>query len=267
MTGLAGVYRAFFRIELLTQFQYRASLAIWMIGRILEPVIYVVVWSTVAESRGGSIGGRTPEDFAAYYIVLMIVNQITFTWIMHEFEFRIRTGALSPLLLKPVHPIHQDIASNIAYKIITIGILIPAAALMTFLFDPAFTFTASTLLLFIPSLVLAFLARFFLEWTLALAAFWTTRVDAINQVYFTLGLFLSGRIAPTGLLPAWARRLADLLPFRWTLAFPTEVILGTLAPSEIRHGFAVLTLWLVASYFVLRFVWSRGVRAYSAVGS
>ncbi len=264
---MLGIYRAFMRIELVTQFQYRAAMAIWMISRILEPVIYVVVWSTVARAQGGSVGGRTPEDFAAYYIVLMVVNQLTFTWIMHEFEFRVRTGSLSALLLKPVHPIHQDIASNVAYKIITVIILVPAALVMTFLFDPAFTFSIRSALLFVPSLVLAFLTRFFLEWTLALAAFWTTRVAAINQVYFVLGLFLSGRIAPTGLLPDWARTLADILPFKWTLAFPTELMLGTLSPADVQNGFAALGFWLIASTIVLKFVWARGVKAYSAVGS
>ena len=267
MTGITQIYRAFFKIQFVTQFQYRAEMAIWMIGRLLEPIIYVVVWSTVARSQGGSIGGRTPEDFAAYYIVLMFVSQFTFTWIMHEFEFRVRTGSLSPLLLKPVHPIHQDIASNVSYKILTLVILIPAAALMTFLFNPAFTFGSSDLLLFIPALVLAFLARFFLEWTLALAAFWTTRVAAINQMYFALGLFLSGRIAPTSLLPDWARTIADVLPFKWMLAFPTELMLGDLSRSEIQTGFTALGFWLVAGFFILRFVWARGVRAYSAVGS
>jgi ABC-2 type transport system permease protein len=261
------IYKAFFKIQLLNQLQYRAAMAIWMTYRVLEPLIYVAVWTTVARSQGGSVGGRTPEDFAAYYIVLMFVNQITFTWIMHEFEFRIRTGSLSPLLLKPVHPIHDDIASNVAYKVITIVILVPAALLLTYLFKPTFTFTTYTTMLCILSLALAFITRFLLEWTLALVAFWTTRVSAINQIYFVLALFLSGRIAPIDLLPGWVRFIADILPFRWTMAFPTELMLGSLTPSEIQHGFIVLTGWLIIGFLLLKFAWSRGVRAYSAVGS
>ena len=69
------------------QIQYRASGMIWMIGAVLEPLIYLVVWSTVAEARGGEVGGFTSQQFAAYYITLMMVNHLTFTWIMQVFQF------------------------------------------------------------------------------------------------------------------------------------------------------------------------------------
>ena len=54
---------------------------------------------------------------------------------------------------------------------------------------------------FVPAILLAFVVRFFMEWTLALAAFWTTRVSALNQMYFMAALFFSGQIAPLELLP------------------------------------------------------------------
>ena len=89
-----------------------------------------------------------------------------------------------------------------------------------------------------PALLLAFLVRFLLEWTLALAAFWTTRVSAINQVYFVLMLFLAGQIAPLTLFPHWIQIVADILPFRWMLGFPVELVLGRLThcPGAGRAG-------------------------------
>ena len=55
-------------------------MAIWLIGMIIEPVMYLVVWQTVASGEGGSVGGYTMGDFAAYYITLMVVTHLTFTW-------------------------------------------------------------------------------------------------------------------------------------------------------------------------------------------
>src|SRR3990172_4032591 len=49
---LADLYRAEFRTSLATMFQYRASLVIWLISQVLDPVIYLIVWSTVAEAGG-----------------------------------------------------------------------------------------------------------------------------------------------------------------------------------------------------------------------
>jgi ABC-2 type transport system permease protein len=106
--GLVDLYLQEFKTGLASMFQYRASLIIWLIGNILEPLIYLVVWSTVSRSSGGSVGGFDPRDFAAYYIALMLVNQATYTWVMYEFDYRIREGSFSAALLHPVHPIHGD---------------------------------------------------------------------------------------------------------------------------------------------------------------
>ncbi len=267
MKHFIDIYWAYFKTSLALQFQYRAAMAIWMISRILEPVIYLVVWTTVAEARGGRVGSFSPEDFAAYYIILMLVNQFTFTWIMHEFESRIRHGFFSPLLLKPIHPIHGDIVDNVAYKVLTAVIIFPTALLLTTLFNPALHLETGTAILFLPALFLAFTVRFIVEWALALAAFWTTRVQAINQIYFLLSLFLSGRIAPLSLLPRPIQTLADLLPFRWIVAFPVELLLGRLTPAQIQTGFLAQTAWLLLSLGLLTLIWRRGLRRYSAVGS
>ena len=266
MPGLPGIYWAYFKTSLALQFQYRAAMAIWLIGRVLEPVIYLVVWSTVAESRGGRVGDFSTGDFAAYYTVLMLVNQFTFTWIMWEFEYRIRHGELSPLLLKPIHPIHGDIADNVAYKVLTSVIIFPTAALLVALFHPTFHLEVWTAIAFLPALILAFFVRFAVEWALALAGFWTTRVAAINEMYFVLTLFLSGRIAPLSLLPGPVQVLADVLPFRWTVAFPVELFLGRLTTDEMWTGFLAQGVWLGLGLGLLAVAWRRGIRRYSAVG-
>jgi len=239
------LYRTLGKVSVAIQLQYRASGMIWMIGGILEPTIYLVVWSTVARGEGGDAGGYTPEQFAAYYITLMFVSHLTFSWIMHEFQFRIQQGGFSALLLRPVHPIHGDIADNLAYKVVMLVVLFPAAVVLGFLFRPDFDLELWSTLLFVPALLLAFCVRFTFEWTLALAAFWTTRTAAVNQTYFALNAFLSGRVAPIAHLPMWLQSIAAGLPFYWMLAFPIELLLGRISPAEAARGLAMQGMWLV----------------------
>ena len=256
-----------FKTTFATMVQYRASLIIWTISAVLEPLVYLVVWSTVSNGRGGSVGSYTTRDFAAYYIVLMLVNQVTYTWVMHEYEYRIRQGYLSFALLKPVHPIPSDIADNLSSKLLTLPLLLLVAGILALIFHPTATINPWAVLVFVPALVLAFLVRFLLEWSLALAAFWITRVSAINQVYFILMLFLSGQIAPLTLFPRWLQVVANILPFRWMVGFPVELVLGRLTPAQALEGLAAQAAWLVISLAVIRFIWRAGVRTYSAVGA
>jgi ABC-2 type transport system permease protein len=197
----------------------------------------------------------------------MLVNHVTFTWIMYEYEYRIRKGTLSSALLKPVHPIHSDLADNASFKLITMPAMLVVAACLGLLFHPAVSFVPWAVVLFIPALLLSFFIRFALEWTLAQVAFWTTRVGAANQMYFTVMLFLSGQIAPLGLFPAPIQMIANVLPFRWTVGFPVELLLGRLSLSAALTGMAIQMAWVLVSLVLVRIVWRAGVRTYSAVGA
>jgi ABC-2 type transport system permease protein len=135
------------------------------------------------------------------------------------------------------------------------------------IFHPTAALSLWAGLAFIPALILAFLVRFLLEWTLALAAFWTTRVNAINQVYFILMLFLAGQIAPLTLFPQWIQILADILPFRWMLGFPVELVLGRLTQFQALEGLVAQVIWVILSLVLVRLVWRAGLRVYSAVGA
>lgn len=261
------VYRAFLRIAIAAELQYRAAGVIWLLGAIIEPLIYLVVWTTAARTAtGGSLGGFAPADFAAYYLVLMVVNQLTGSWLMHEMQWRIQNGSLSFLLLRPLHPVHSDLAENAAHKLVMLAVMLPAAALVGFGFDARFDTSVASVAAFAPAFALAFALRFAVEWVLSLGAFWTTRVMAVNQAYFAVLFFLSGRAAPTELLPGPLQMLAAALPFRWMVAFPVEVLMGRVAPRDVALGLAIQLAWLGLALAGSTLLWRRAVRRFSAVG-
>jgi ABC-2 type transport system permease protein len=266
MTGLIGYYSAQLRTSLVLQFQYRVAMAIWMIGLIIEPVIYLAVWTAVAESSGGMVGTFTAGDFAAYYILLLIVQHFTQIWHMWEYDYLIRQGILSGRMLRPIHPIHRDAAENMAYKVIMAPVAAAAVIVLILIFQPTVTVTLEGVLGFIGALILAAWLAFMLGWAVAMAAFWTTRIMAINQMYFVAMFFFSGQIAPLELLPGVLQTAANVLPFRWMVSFPVEVFMGRLSGSDVLTGFGLQLLWIALSTGLVALAWSRGVRRYSAVG-
>jgi len=264
---LPAVYAAKFRAEIALQVAYRGALVIWLLGLLIEPIVYLVVWTTVARGQGGQVGGFAAGDFAAYFTILMIVNQLTFTWHFHFFEWRVRNGFFSPMLLRPVHPIHNDVAENLTFKMLTFTVVGPVALFLLATFGATLHPEPWHLIAFVPTLVLAMVLRFLLEWTLALAAFWITRTVALNQAYYVAVLFLSGQVAPLSLFPPAVQAVASVLPFRWMVAFPVETVLGRLAPGEVLAGFGAQLGWIIVSLVLMRVIWRAGIRRYSAVGA
>ena len=76
---------------------------------------------------------------------------------------------------------------------------------------------------FVASLVMAIVIRFLIEWGLAQLSFWTTRMNAVNGLYFAVQGLASGSFAPLQLLPDWFDTVASLTPFPSMLALPLSL--------------------------------------------
>ena len=74
--SLVDFYLTTMRTEVQLQFQYRAAIYMYLLGMVAEPVIYLVVWTTIAEQSGGTVGGLTTGELAAYYIVWTLVRNM-----------------------------------------------------------------------------------------------------------------------------------------------------------------------------------------------
>jgi ABC-2 type transport system permease protein len=264
---MVDFYLTVMRIAVAEQFQYRAANYAYTVGMVAEPVIYLVVWSTVAEAQGGEVGGFTPGEFAAYYIVWTLVRTMNIVFTPYGWEWRIRQGELSGMLLRPLHPIHYDIAYFAGWKVVAVLLWLPIAALLWLLFDPTMEVTAVEAPVFVVAIWGAYLLRTMLLWLLGMVSFWTTRVSALYELYFTAELLLSGRLVPLALMPAWALGLAELAPFQWTFSFPIEVLVGDLPVDRLLAGLGAQALWTAAGALGVALAWRAGVRRYTAVNN
>jgi ABC-2 type transport system permease protein len=259
-------YLSTMRVSILSQIQYRVANYFYMIGMITEPVIYLVVWSTIARQEGGEVGGYTAGAFAAYYIVWTLVRNMNIVFTPYGWEQRIREGTLSMELMRPMHPIHNDIAYFSGWKFVVIILWLPLAAFLTWIFKPALNVTWLEVLVFFLAIWGAYLIRTMLLSLLGMITFWTTRVSAVFELYFGLELILSGRLVPMTLMPQWVQSLSDFLPFKWTFYFPIDALVGSMSARELWTGIGMQILWIVISASLLNLVWRAAIKQYSAVG-
>src|SRR6266576_4545761 len=90
LRSLVDFYGTQMRTSVVAQLQYRAANYFYMLGMVAEPVIYLVVWSTIAEQHGGAVNGITAGQFAAYYIVWTLVRNMNIVFGAPFWEWRIR---------------------------------------------------------------------------------------------------------------------------------------------------------------------------------
>jgi len=266
MTYLLRYYRAGSRIGVLRDLQYRGSTFMYLVGFLVEPTVYLTVWTAVANAQGGTVGTYSTGELAAYYIVWTLVRVMNLAYTPYGWEWRIRGGRLNEFLSQPIHPFHRDFAFFIGSKVIWLILWVPVALLLSLTFKP----TLSPNLIEIGGFAVAiwggFAVRFVLLYLMGLVSFWTTRASALFEIIMAGELLLSGRLVPIELMPEWVQQLASWLPFKWSFQFPIEVLIGRLSPGDIVAGIGIQLLWASGLGVVLAVVWRFAIKRYAAVG-
>lgn len=266
MIRTARYYGAQIRHSLIAEMQYRTAAFLLLIGFLFEPIVYLVVWRSIAESQGGAIGGYTATAFTAYYIVWTLVRAMNLALTPYVWDWRIQRGRLSEFLIQPAHPFHRDLAWFAGTKFVWIVLWIPVAVVLTLTFKPELSPTAFQIVSFAVVIWSGFVVRFLVLYLVGMITFWTTRASALFEIIIAAELLLSGRLVPLSIMPAWVESLAGWLPFKWTFQYPIETLIGRLDNGEIIFGLFMQLAWvgILGVSFVL--TWRIAVKRYTAVG-
>jgi ABC-2 type transport system permease protein len=170
------------------------------------------------------------------------------------------------MLMRPVHPIHNDLGVFAGGKAVVIVLWLPIAVALALVFHPELSPSVLQCVVFFVAIWGAYLIRSLVLWLLGLITFWTTRVSAIYQAYFLAELLLSGRLVPLPLMPHWARDLAWAFPFQWCFGFPITSLTGPVSNHDLFVGLGMQVVWIAASLLVLSLVWKRAVARFTSVG-
>jgi ABC-2 type transport system permease protein len=242
----------------------RAFFWVLAFGHLSSSLVYMFVWITAAGQ--GVVGGFNRDEFVVYYLVLMVLHEFTYPVSNYTVGDVIRYGGFSTWLLRPLHPIYEAVGTDIATKAVNMPFTLGLALVLGLLLRPVVMVAPQNGLLFIPALLLAYALRFLMAYVLALLAFWSQRADALLSLNDTLLFLFAGQVAPIALLPTALQTAAMLLPFRYMLSFPVELLVGKLSSAQVLAGFTGQLVWLLAAFLLHQWVWKRGLRHYSAVG-
>lgn len=272
MSAAAGIalwlrrYGTLVRAAWLVDLQYRAAIAIWMLWGVVEPLVALGIWWSIA--AGGDVQGYERADFVRYFFGIVLVNQLTIAWDAWYLDRWIRGGELNFRLVRPLAPIHEAVADNLAFKMRGAVVLVGAWLAVAAVWPAArLAFDPGRWLLTALAIVPAAGIRFLNGYASGLAAFWITRATSLMELQYGLSLFLAGRIAPLELLPPGVESVARVLWFPYMLAFPVEVLTGRAStPGGYLGGLAMQLGWLVIWWGLYRLLWRRGLRRYAAVG-
>lgn len=268
MNSMVNIFKRLWQVNWAEQWQYRANLIMYILYWLVSPIIYLAVWTSIANSKG-DVNGFTANDFITYYMILLIADQLTSNIIIHIFAYKVQDGTLSGDLIKPIHPmLTNTLVNDIAFKTLNLMVLTPVWIVLAILFKPDFaSVTLSGILTAIPAILLGYMINFLLSGVITSLAFWTTRVYSIHEFYYALILLFAGQFVPLKLMPELIQNIARFLPFQLYMYFPIQMVQGNLSTNEVIQGYTTGIIWLITAMALFQWVWREGVKRYSAVGA
>ena len=242
--------------------EYRAELFLWMLSSSL-PFIMMGIW--IEASAEGKFALDTLQ-FARYFFAVFLVRQLTPVWVIWDFEREIVEGKLSPKLLQPIDPVWHHVADHVSERFARGPFVFGLILLFFALYPQAFWLpNLGNFLLFIILVLMAFILRFLIQYTLGLCAFWTERASAIEELWFLPYMFLSGITAPLEVFPELVHQIALWTPFPYLIHFPASVLVGL--PVDVVRGLLVMFGWGIIFFGLNRWLWRKGLRQYSGMGA
>jgi ABC-2 type transport system permease protein len=267
MRHLLRAFWALLKTEVNVMLQYRGEIVLWSTWGLVNPLVLYAIFKAGAQSNSnGQMAGLTIPQIAAYYFTVMVIGHLSAAWDTHEMSYLVRSGRMSSMLLRPILPLWKSLAGNLAYKLCTLAFVGPMWLLVFYLIRPEFNCHGWQVVLGILATILAFAMNYCLTYVVALICFWTTKLDAVGEVYFAAIMFLGGRFAPLQALPRPFRLIAEALPFQYMAYFPVELLTGRMTdPHVVLRGFISVLAWLLFSIVLFRSLWAVAVRRYTAV--
>jgi ABC-2 type transport system permease protein len=258
----ARAYPTLLRVGLAEAVAYRAELLVWMLTTTM-PLVSLSLWSAVAETA--PVGRFTQRGFAAYFLATLVVRQLTGSWLVWEMNQEIKSGALSQRLLKPVHPLLAYSAENLAALPLRALLSAPVALILLFTMERP-TGGAAQIFLFAASLLGAWLINFFTMALIGSLAFFLESSTAIFDLWLLAFMLLSGYLVPLELFPPALRAVTHALPFRYTVAFPVELVTGMLKGRAALADLAAQWAYVLGTGALSLFAFRAGIRRFSAYG-
>ena len=263
MRRFASLYAQLLRTGFAEAVAYRAEFLIWMFSTNM-PLVMLAIWAAAA--RSGPVGAYSQRGFAAYYIAALLVRLMTGAWIVWEMTMEIRQGTLALRLLRPIHPLLQWSADNIAAIPMRGIVALPVTAILLWVARGELSHDWFSWLVLCPALLGAWLLYFLVQAIIGTMALRFESASSLFDAWLGFSNVLSGYLVPLDLFPRAVRELALWLPFRFQLSFPVELMLGRWPRLQALELLGVQWIYLAALLLLTRLAWRRGLRHYAAYG-
>jgi ABC-2 type transport system permease protein len=262
-------YSKAFELGFQTALEYRINFIISLISAAYPIIIQSFLWTAIYNaSTEAVVYGYSYRQMIAYTFLAGLISRIVRTGFEYEIMDDVKNGKYSKFLVQPLGYFPYRLCSYFGHKLpnLTIILAILAVVLFGLNFFWGVQIELVRILLFLLVLALAVALNFLIFYCISAVSFWIIEIGFLFEGIRIVTILLSGGIFPLEVFGERFVQIMKLLPFKYTVSYPINVLNGKITLLETAEGMLMQLLWIFLCYLLAQYLWRQGGKRYVAVG-
>lgn len=267
--GWLQKYAKAFEMGFQMALEYRINFLISLISAAYPIFIQSFLWTAIYNgSSQDVVYGFTYRQIIAYTFLAGLVARIVRTGFEYEIMDDIKSGKYSKFLVQPIGYFAYRICSFFGQKLPNLGMILAILVVVLIGLNAFWGVSVELvrILAFLVSIALAVMLNFLIFYCVSSVAFWIVEIGFLFEGIRIVTVLLSGGIFPLEVFGERFVQVMNLLPFKYTVNYPINVLNGKITPAGILEGTLIQILWIAICWGLANLLWRIGGRRYVAVG-
>lgn len=227
--------------------------------------IYLFLWKAIYGESGAVLDGFT-LDMMIWYLVFTEIVTLSTTDYYREIAEDVKSGQIAYLLNKPYNYIAYNYFNTMGKIMVRLLVNTLVGFLVALCFvGPLKSMSLISLPVTFLGIILGISINFFLNFALALTAFWVEENTPFRWVFQKMVFTLGGMLLPLDLFPGWLQKISVHLPFAYITYGPAKMGVA-FEPSYAIEVLVGQLAYLAGSILLTMFVFSKGVKKLNVNG-
>ena len=236
-----------------------------VLAGIISTILFSMLWFA---STDLGYDGLSKEYVISYFFLVLIVTKLTVEVSIKLVTGAIVTGNFAKYMLRPFKYTTEALAANLAEQTLHTLFVLPVIVVGGYFLKDylIYDITPYTIVVFFLAIIIANTLKFLLAQIFSLIAFTVKQIDGLRNLHENILVILSGEIIPYAAIPIAFVTILELLPFRYLLSFPVEILLGGMRPYDLNMGFLISLIWILILYLIYKIGYVVAIKKYEAEG-
>lgn len=227
--------------------------------------IYMLLWKAIYSNGEATLNGFDINKMIWYLIITEIIT-LSGSRIYTEVSNDVKSGNIAYLLNKPYHYIGYCFANSIGKMGIALTINISVGLVIGCLFVGSLNgFKLYHLPFILVSILLGVCLDFFINFALALTAFWVEENMPFRWIYQKLVFTLGGMLLPLDLFPKLIQSISKKLPFAYVTYGPAKLNVDFTGHAFLQV-ILIQLIYLVLAIILCTGIYRKGVKTLNVNG-